>query len=339
MKDGKAFFISDDDLVKLIEDINKGLLVIAPQRIRRPDGKGNFIAYTSFGCGVLDIDSRTLLSSKNISFPNNEEILRFRRSDGEVTFESEIKENERVLFGIRNCDLSALNRLDLLFGWDYKDELWFSKRENTIYIVNLCARPLDSKCFCHWVGVNPSGTDSADFAMLKVNGGYLLWMMTDKGKTIIDKVKKNSTKEVDIPEVKSEGFGEALQVEGSHNVLFSIFSNDVWKMLEPACIGCGICTFVCPTCHCFEIQDEGAVRIRFWDYCTGAEFTRASTHQPRPLQYARYRQRILHKFSYYPRRFGTIGCVGCGRCVSECPQNIDIREDIQKLLGIANIDK
>jgi ferredoxin len=339
MTESMAFFIPDDGLIRLLDDISKKLPVIAPQRIRRPDNRDDFISYIPLGRGAVDIDSRTLLSSKNISFPNSEMILQFSRSDNEITMKSEVKSGEKVLFGIRNCDLNALSRLDKLFDWDYKDEFWFSKRNNTTYVVNLCTKPLDNRCFCNWVGVNPVGVDLADCAILKVEGGYLLWQITDKCGAIINEIKRNSSKEVEIPEIKADSFGEAPPIDGSHDALFNIFIDDVWKMIEPACIGCGICTFICPTCHCFEIQDEGALRVRFWDYCTGAEFTRASAHQPRPLQYARYRQRVMHKFSYYPRRFGTIGCVGCGRCVSECPQNIDIREDIQKLLRVANIVK
>jgi len=334
-----AFFISNNDIKDLLENLNKVMPVIAPQRVKRPDSKGNIISYNSIGSGEIDINSRTLLSPKDLFFPNNEEILRFKRVDNGIIAESKIETERRVLFGVRNCDLSAFNRLDLLFGWDYRDELWFLKRENTICVVNLCTKPLDDRCFCHWVGVDPVGCEYADCAILKVEEGYLIWQVSEKGSVVIDEVKRNSTKEVELPEIKTDGFAEAPPIAGSHNALFNIFNNDIWKTLEPSCIGCGICTFVCPTCHCFDIQDEGSVRFRFWDFCTGSEFTRASAHQPRPLQYARYRQRIMHKFSYYPRRFGTIGCVGCGRCISECPQNIDIREDIQKLLIVSGAIK
>ena len=35
----------------------------------------------------------------------------------------------------------------------------------------------------------------------------------------------------------------------------------------------------------------------------------------------------MHKFLYYPaREEGAALCVGCGRCVVQCPVNIDIRE-------------
>ena len=96
------------------------------------------------------------------------------------------------------------------------------------------------------------------------------------------------------------------------------------------CLACGACSFLCPTCHCFDIQDEvtaeGGVRFRCWDTCQFGEFTRMGAgHNPRPTQKERVRQRVSHKFKYLVEEFGRLGCTGCGRCVEACPVNIDIR--------------
>jgi ferredoxin len=107
-----------------------------------------------------------------------------------------------------------------------------------------------------------------------------------------------------------------------------IFDNAVWEQLAPACVDCGICTFLCPTCHCFDIQDEGVpeggARIRLWDSCAFYDYTKTQAEQPRPAHYGRYRQRILHKFRYYPENFGKTLCVGCGRCIQYCPVGVDL---------------
>jgi formate hydrogenlyase subunit 6/NADH:ubiquinone oxidoreductase subunit I len=112
------------------------------------------------------------------------------------------------------------------------------------------------------------------------------------------------------------------------------FEDPIWNRLTESCIGCGACTYLCPTCHCFDIADEQhhyqGRRIRTWDSCQYPQFTRhASGHNPRPARKHRLRQRFMHKFSYTVEKSGDIYCVGCGRCVVHCPVNLDIREVIR----------
>jgi ferredoxin len=117
------------------------------------------------------------------------------------------------------------------------------------------------------------------------------------------------------------------------------FEHPFWDTLHKKCLACGTCTFMCPTCHCFDIQDEvkaeDGKRMRNWDSCMFPLFTKeTSGHNPRPSQKERWRQRVMHKFRYFVDNFNAIACVGCGRCVMYCPVNMDIRkivEDISKL--------
>ena len=109
------------------------------------------------------------------------------------------------------------------------------------------------------------------------------------------------------------------------------FDSPVWERIARICLGCGVCTYVCPTCHCFDITDEtagtGGVRLRTWDACQYPLYTmHASGHNPRPAKRARMRQRIMHKYSYTVDTAGTVSCTGCGRCVRQCPVNLDIRQ-------------
>ena len=95
------------------------------------------------------------------------------------------------------------------------------------------------------------------------------------------------------------------------------FDHDYWKEISYKCLSCGACAFVCPTCHCFDIQDEadlaGGVRLKGWDSCCLPIFTRhGSGYNPRDTRDARYRQRVMHKFTYYVDKFGLTACVGCG---------------------------
>ena len=112
----------------------------------------------------------------------------------------------------------------------------------------------------------------------------------------------------------------------------------MWERFSDRCLSCGICTFLCPTCHCFDIQDEmegfDGRRARMWDTCMFSEYTlHTSGHNPRPTRKERTRNRISHKYSYFPEKFDVIACVGCGRCINYCPVNIDlldILEDVKK---------
>jgi ferredoxin len=109
------------------------------------------------------------------------------------------------------------------------------------------------------------------------------------------------------------------------------FAAEHWQQLGLPCLGCGACAFTCPTCHCFDIIDRGdpeqGERLKIWDCCAFKTFTvHASGHNPRPTQTTRLRQRIMHKLSYFPERFGRVMCVGCGRCLRACPAGQDIYE-------------
>jgi len=117
------------------------------------------------------------------------------------------------------------------------------------------------------------------------------------------------------------------------------FEHPFWNTIHQKCLACGTCTYLFPTCHCFDISDEqkgdDGIRLRNWDSCMFPLFTlETSGHNPRPTQKERWRQRAMHKFKYYVDNFNAIACVGCGRCVMYCPVNIDIRKivtDISKL--------
>ena len=119
------------------------------------------------------------------------------------------------------------------------------------------------------------------------------------------------------------------------------FNAPEWKELYESCLGCGTCTFVCPTCQCFDIKDyktnNGVQRYRCWDSCMYSDFTKMAAANPRTTQMQRYRQRFMHKLVYFPaNNDGIYSCVGCGRCVKKCPQSLNIVKVIKKLGGNKN---
>ena len=119
--------------------------------------------------------------------------------------------------------------------------------------------------------------------------------------------------------------------------MLKLFDSKKWGELSQACLGCGTCTFVCPTCQCYDIRDfntgSGITRFRCWDSCMYSDFTKMSAGQPRPTQLERFRQRFMHKLVYFPdNNDGCFGCVGCGRCLAKCPIHMNIVK-VAKTLG------
>jgi ferredoxin len=169
--------------------------------------------------------------------------------------------------------------------------------------------------------------DGGDYLVetLSPKGEQLLWETAHFFAAGVCQDKKQVTEDV-------EGkMAERKELQAIEAKLGEVFDDPRWAALARKCLGCGVCAFVCPTCHCFDIVDEadawGGSRCRNWDACAFTMFTQhGSGHNPRPEQDARYRQRVLHKFKYFPETWERLMCVGCGRCTSQCPVNLDIHQ-------------
>ena len=135
----------------------------------------------------------------------------------------------------------------------------------------------------------------------------------------------------EIEDKASQKVDRTVPVEGIEKRLDFMVESPFWDRTHEKCIGCGVCTFLCPTCHCFDITDEAVnqkgQRVRNWDSCLFPIYSlETSGHNPRPTGRERTRQRLMHKFNYYPKNFGRVACVGCGRCILYCPVQFDIRQ-------------
>ena len=280
----------------------------------------------------------SVTSPSELFLPRAEVVYEF---DGENFINDAMPDQKRVIFGIRPCDCRALTILDRIFDSEQiKDPFYVTRRQNTVIVALGCNQPLSS-CFCTAVGGDPFGEEGADVLLVDIGDSLLAKAVTPKGKDFMacynkffftgagDNWDKQAKQARD--KIKSE-----LNIKDIKSCLKDRFENSIWKTISQGCIGCGTCSYLCPSCYCFDLVDEktsaGMKKVRTWDCCMFSLFTRhASGHNPRPAGAARLRQRIMHKFSYYPECYGVNSCVGCGRCVRSCPVNLDIRQLLEKV--------
>ena len=283
---------------------------------------------------------RSTLSVKNVVFPKVENLFYYTNEKTESTI-SVLDLNkipEVVLWGTHPCDAAAVDVLRSIFCWDIKDE-FFAKRLEKLAIIGLGCHLSDEYCFCTSVGIGPDSQKGSDILLSRLqNGDYQADILTEKGIDIVasspELFEPVSGEKVLLAEVKQK-FDHGKVTEK----LAGAFENPFWVENSLRCIGCGACAYVCPTCACFDIQDEtkgkNGRRYRSWDSCGFGLFTlHTSGHNPRSVQSQRWRQRIMHKFSYMPERNDSLGCVGCGRCSSGCPVDMNIAEQLEALQNI-----
>jgi sulfhydrogenase subunit beta (sulfur reductase) len=283
---------------------------------------------------------RSTLSVKNVVFPKVENLFFYMNSKTESTI-TDIDTNkfpDVVLWGAHPCDTAAFDILRSIFCWDIKDE-FFSKRLEKLVVISLSCHTSDEYCFCTSVGLSPGSSKGSDILLSRIqNGDYQAEILTDKGNNIVlslpELFEPVSDEKVIITDVKQKFSHEQVNEK-----LTGAFEHPFWVANSLRCIGCGACAYVCPTCACFDIQDEtrgkNGKRYRSWDSCGFGLFTlHTSGHNPREVQSQRWRQRIMHKFSYMPERNESLGCVGCGRCSSGCPVDMNIAEQLEALQNI-----
>ncbi|MEW6663727.1 MAG: 4Fe-4S dicluster domain-containing protein [Thermodesulfobacteriota bacterium] len=298
----------------------------------------------------IDSPSRVLLEyrntrepSKSVFFPQREALFRFRAEKGKAEVDvPPAAARARVLFGIRPCDARGLLLLDRVFGGGCRDPYYGDKRSDSIVVTLGCAEPHPA-CFCLSMGGGPCSPEGSDLLLLDLGDRYLAEAESEKGAALLEdqafeRCDEESLRQADkIKEQAEASMGPVVKKEDLEQGLNRPFDDPIWGDLAESCLSCGICTYLCPTCHCFDLCDEGpgpiGERIRVWDSCQFPLFTQqASGFNPRPTVKERFRQRIMHKLSYLPKSQSMTGCVGCGRCVTGCPVNLDIREVITTVL-------
>ena len=285
--------------------------------------------------------SNTKNSVKEFLLPQSEELFRFvKKGNSNEIIDIKGKKRRSLLFGVRPCDGKAIAMLDKVFLENVPDSYYKSRRENTLIIGMACNEP-DQTCFCTSVGGGPFSYEGLDALFVELKEKYLIIPVTKQCEKLfahLDNASQEDIKEAEKLKKNAEKrLKPVFEIKDIKEKLDGAFDNPIWEEIRQKCIKCGVCTYLCPACYCFDIQDETigekGCRVRNWDSCMFPKFTmHVSGHNPRPTQKERWRQRIMHKFNYLKDNTGLYGCVGCGRCVEYCPVNLDIRKVLKDIL-------
>lgn len=327
-----------EEWIKALEGLKDTYRVFVPVK------DGDFHSFKAMGDGEADFDYvNTRLSPKALVYPQSEGMFEYSldESDPDVNVVKELPKDYslQAIVGIRPCDAHAFLIVKPNFdNPEYRDPWWVQHFESTTFVGYGCVEPYET-CFCTQVGGGPFSEKGLDVILYPVKETYLARALTEKGEAFLKKAEGGRTaddsvvKEAnDVAAAAREKITSKVSTDRlSKKTINELFDAPFWEEVGFACINCGTCTYICPTCWCFDIQDETTGnqgdRIRNWDSCMFPLFTlHGSGHNPRDNKPQRVRQRFMHKLKYYVDKYKDgIQCSGCGRCIRQCPVNIDIR--------------
>ncbi|RLJ16600.1 sulfite reductase [bacterium endosymbiont of Escarpia laminata] len=292
-----------------------------------------------------DIDlshTNTIGSVKEFAFPQREVFFRFEKRDGVPLLTPTLPDPKpTVVFGVRPCDGRGMPRNDTVFNKEFEDPYYWARRNKLTLVGLACNQPHSPNCFCQSVGGSPHAEEGLDILMTDLGDRFHVKGVTakgveamERGRDAFDAVSDADQAEVEKVHATSRSHSQRPlgNLDAIAETIRESFDSPLWADMAQHCIGCGICTFLCPTCHCFDINDEvispttgEGERVRTWDNCQFPDFTmHTSGHNPRGDLGSRLRQRVSHKFLYFVENHKTQQCTGCGRCITECPVGIDI---------------
>ncbi|MDD5148485.1 MAG: 4Fe-4S dicluster domain-containing protein [Candidatus ainarchaeum sp.] len=321
-----GYFLAKKNLAPYLRFLQeeKGLQVIVP--LVNSSGATCFEELSEENAENIFLGSRTFFSAKKFFLPNREREFLFEPVKKSCRIHETIKHRHRVLFGLRSCDLHALDALDRLFLDFYGYDMLYRNKKNTTLKIGIeCQKP-GKNCFCASLGTDRP--DFFDLFLWEKKDGFFVEIGSPEWEKLYSKKFLEETKEKKTP--PKEACSLSLETNNLEHIMEKNFENPVWEKESERCLSCSSCTQICPTCYCFTNEDyflpgeKSSERFREWDSCQLQQFTKVHGGIFRSSRKSRLRQFVMHKLSYFKQHHGIHLCVGCGRCIEACPVKISL---------------
>lgn len=268
-----------------------------------------------------------------------------KQKDGSIEFVIPDHQIEKVaVIGAKACDLAALKLQDQHFlEGEFVDPGYQAKRQGLFIIAVNCSHAA-STCFCASTGDGPECETGFDICLTELEEGFLVEVGSDYGEKIVQTLNLRTV----TPEQSHEAERQTARViESQSRELQPITLNQLqskrfhpqWDDIAERCLACGNCTMVCPTCFCHRHHEEpkldgkSSEHVREWDSCFGESHGQLAGFQVRKTVIQRYQQWMIHKLDTWHEQYERSGCVGCGRCMSWCPAEIDFVKEANQIGG------
>lgn len=321
--------IGKKDFLKLIDSLSKESEIVGPRKL---SNKGVFYSAITDPADLYLGGEFTVEPAKKLFLTPSEWLFENKFADGKISLQGQAppqEEKKRIVIGVRPCEARGLELLDKVFCSGSKDSSYSKNRERSLIFGLACSKP-DKTCFCTSLGSSPVETRGMDALIFadEDSDEIMLDILTDKAHDIFaslgDEPGGERKKKLESEKTRIKDSVRRINIS---DTLGDCFESGRWEEVSSSCVSCGVCTYLCPTCHCFDLVDEERKKLRCYDGCCFKDFTRqASGENPRMTKRERYRQRVFHKFDYFKKSFGEHLCVGCGRCVRYCPVKMDISD-------------
>jgi sulfite reductase subunit B len=327
----RSFVITKESLKSMVESLAKEMEVVG---VKAKHGKYVYDRIATFEELRLDYDVTVMPPTKYL-LPAKETLFRFKVGD-EFGIEPAIKASPMAIIGVHPYDIKAIELLDEAFMATNHDPNYSARRQNTIIIGVDCLNP-SPKSFAHAMGTRLTET-GFDLLLTDIGADYMITVGSEKGAELLTKhvrVREPNGEEIAKQKAaRDEALAKyKLSLEVSRErlpkLLEESYDDPYWESRSASCLSCGSCVMVCPTCFCFDVQDEVALnlkegeRFRSWDGCVLVDFAKVATGENfRHDKASRFRHRIYRKGKYIVEKYGKVGCVGCGRCASACLADI-----------------
>ena len=338
--------IRKESINRLLEILSKDAEVFVPlyesieDKVSGTVEKEKKFGLYSPGAEVELEGSNTVRPPKDLCFPNVEKLYSFKAAGDDSHIHEIIPEDgKKILFGVRPCDVRSIGSMDKVFLTDKYVDSYYAMRRKFLTIVAMGCTSPERTCFCDSMDIDPNHAPGADVMINNCTGSaeenYVLEALSEKGEELLRSVEELGQDIEGLPERITQCTLKISRAQNLDRKLSEMFEHPIWDRISKGCIGCGTCTFICPTCYCFDIDNENygaeGCKYRCWDSCMFSDYTRmAGGANPRPTKKERLRNRYMHKLSYFNERYGETLCVGCGRCIANCPSHLDISEFIEK---------